>query len=864
MGMKSFLREPRSIQSDMACIAALCAGCSRIVFSGAGPLLCVWLIIAAFSAALPGVAHAQTSVYDDLRARWFEHLTGDAHGDAEAPDIVAATQLLTRKAQRAWQSMEAEQASSSGCFAASGSPAGQTTECYGSLRTMALAYQAKGGNLYHKAELAHAIVTELEGLYAHSYNERMAEKGNWWFWEFGIPMPLEDIVVLMHDSLTREQVARYMRAIDHFLPSPATSTGGGLGANGAWSARVCTLKSILLDNADGKLSSCRDKFNELMQYVKENDGYYPDGSYVGHAYFAYTGGYGMALLGTLGEAFVLYAAPSPFPLDLQHMEIAAQWVDRSYATLLYHGELPYYVVGRGFGRPDSSDFNRGRDVALAAIDLANNLPASENTDGMEVRRFAKTVLAELQTDPSPPGGNWYAGMTPGELRRAKALLTNDAVPILSNASRSTIFGRMNKVEHNTPTFGFGISMFSNRMENYEDAGENRHGWHQSDGMTYLFNGDRAQYDNGYWPTVDSDRLAGTTVNEDDAIPSNLFNGNPFAGGVTLAGRYSAVGFILHPAGDTLTAQKAWFLFNDKVICVGSGITDTHGAPVETIVEDRKLDATGDPEKSFQLTVDGKAYGLSSSSEAAEIANAHWIHLHGPVPGSDIGYWFPTPATVKLQQESRSGRWSDLHGAQHPRQQVGVASAQPLGGSPGQAQAAPHETGAELPPISNTFFKLWIPHGTDPTNARYQYVLLPSIGAGRLAAFSKHPPVTILENTEDVSAVRDDSIHLTSVLFWKDGLHSTASSSGGEAFVTSDHRAALLIQESKSVISVAVADPTQEFAGTLHIEIAAKGKTVLARDPSITVTGTSPTIRLEVNLLGDKGPSGRSLHVEITR
>lgn len=158
---------------------------------------------------------------------------------------------------------------------------------------MAPAYQAKGGSLHHNAELSQAIVAELEGVYAHSYNERMAEKGNWWFWEFGIPLPLEDAVVLMHDSLASEQIARYMRPIEHFLPSPATSTGGGLGANGAWSARVCTLKSILLENADGKLSSCRNKFNELMQYVANHDGYYSDGSYVGYAYFAYTGGGGV-------------------------------------------------------------------------------------------------------------------------------------------------------------------------------------------------------------------------------------------------------------------------------------------------------------------------------------------------------------------------------------------------------------------------------------------------------------------------------------------------------------------------------------------------------------------------------------------
>ena len=831
-------------------------GSSLTVFSRCGRLLRIWMMVAGLAAGLPGAAHAQTSVYDVLRGRWFEHLTGSAHGGEVDPDVLDATHRLDEQAQSVWKAMEAARTSSSGCFVDGGSAAGVTSECFGDLRTMALAYQAKGGSLYRNADLAHSIVTELDGLYEHSYNERMAEKGNWWFWEFGIPMPLEDIAVLMHDSLTPEQIAKYMRVIDHFLPSPATSTGGGLGANGAWSARVCTLKSILLENADGKLAKCRDKFNDLMQYVSANDGYYSDGSYIGHAWFAYTGGYGMALLETLGEAFVLYAAPSPFPLDPQRMEIVRQWVDRSYATLLYNGELPYYVAGRGFGRPDTTGFTRGRSVALAAIDLAGGLPGAGSDEG---KRFAKTVLTELRAYPFAPDGKFSAGMTLGEVRRAKAILADDSVRVLPRPSRSTIFGRMNKVEHNTPTFGFGISMFSTRVQNYEDAGENRHGWHQSDGMTYLFNNDRAQYDNGYWPTVDSNRLAGTTVNEDDAIPSNLPNGSSFAGGVTLGGRYSAVGFILHPAGDTITAQKAWFLFDDKVICLGAGITDTHGTPVETIVENRKLRDAG-----AQVTVDGRRYQRSSSSESTDIANAHWVHLRGSLPGSDIGYWFPKSVDVKLQEESRSGRWSDLHGAQRSRRQIGTASTQQLGGPLSKSQAAPHETGAKLPPVSNTFFKLWIPHGTDPTNARYQYVVLPSIDAGRFAAFAKHPPVTVLENTEDASAVRDESIHMTGFVFWRDGLHSAGSASGGKAYVTSDQRAALLIQENKSSIRIAVADPTQEFAGTIHVEIATKGRTVLSHDPSITVSRTSPTIRLEVHLLGDKGPPGRSFSVDVGR
>jgi hyaluronate lyase len=824
------------------------------------------LLYLAFACTFVGMvssACAQNSPYDALRMRWFDHLTGNGYSAQEDASVSAAIQNFTVKVQLVWQRLQAEQESSSGCFDSVGLEAGATTECFGDLRTMALAYQTNGGTLYHDPQLAKSIIEELNSLYTHSYNEKMSEKGNWWFWEFGIPMPLEDVVVLMHDSLTTEQIDSYMRAIDHFLPSPETSTGGGLGANGAWSAQVCTLKSILLQNTDGKLSHCRDKFNELMQYVNDHDGYYIDGSYVGHTYFAYTGGYGMDFLTSLGNAFILYAVPSPFPLNPQRMQIAAEWVARSYVTLLYRGLLPYYVVGREFGRPRSTDFSRGLAVALACIDLADGLPEAES---INVRRFAKTILMNLESYPLPPGGSLYAAMTIAQVRQVEGALTSASVAVLAPDPRSTVFGRMSKVEHGTPTFGFGISMFSTRMQNYEDASENRHGWHQSDGMTYLFNDDVTQYDDGYWPTVDSNRLAGTTVDEDDAIPSNLFNASSFAGGATLAGRYSAIGFVLHPAGDTLTAQKAYFLFDREVVCLGSGIEDTHGAEVETVVENRKLSRTGAPRERWHLTIDGKPYQSEASGRPSVIPKVHWVDLSGPQPGSDIGYWFPDPVTVNLLVDERSGRWSDLHGAPRPRRQiVGAAKSDSVvDGSLWKAQPSSQERGTDLPPISNRFFTMWIPHGTNPTAALYEYVLLPSTDAAGVAAFVRDPGITVIENTRDASAVRENSMHITGAIFWKDGLHSIGKGSDGKPYITSDQQSAIIVRDTISEISAVISDPTQEFAGTMNVEIAEKGRTVVSNDPMITVVQVSPTIRLLIDFSGAKKAEGKSLGVIIAR
>ena len=757
--------------------------------------------------------------------------------------------------------MRGAQSTSIGCLAKTELPAAETTECYRRLQTMALAYQTQGSVLYQRADLQKFIVDALEGLYEYSYNETLNEKGNWWFWEFGIPLSLEDTTVLMYDSLSASQVAKYMRAVDHFLPSPQTSTGGASGANGAWSAQVCTLKSILLQNSDGKLALCRDKFDKLMQYVSGKDGYYTDGSYVGHAHFAYTGGYGLDFLASLGDAFVLYGNPSPFPLDPSRKHIVSEWINRSYIPLLYHGLVPYYVAGREFGRPASTDYSRGLAVAFACIDIANGLPPSQ---AMIIKRFARSVLANLQKYPSADR-MIFSGITPAELRRIDDLMTDDSITPLKKETRSTIFGYMNKVEHNTPNFGFGISMFSTRMQNYEDAGENRHGWHQSDGMTYIFNADREQYDNGYWPTVDGGRLAGTTVNEDDAIPSNQFNQSAFAGGVTLADRYSAVGFILHPAGDTLTAQKAWFLFDKEIVCLGSGITDTHGSGVDTIIENRKFNIRSASPKAGRVTIDGSAYAFRSA-EPSSLSQVRWAHLSGSVPGSEIGYWFPKPTALTLREGVRSGSWSDLHGTALPRRHSLDTSTPGIAKEkvPARTQLLSSETGTNSPAILNHFFTMWISHGVNPKDAHYEYVLLPSADSSQVEEYSRHPEISILENTDDAAAVRKASLGLTSILFWKQGTHTIRVGPKRTPYVTADQQVALLIHESDSGISIAAADPTCQFEGVIHIEIARTGRSVVSHDRLVKVTQINPFIRLQIDLRSPESKPGRAVSVTIGR
>jgi hyaluronate lyase len=147
-------------------------------------------------------------------------------------------------------------------------------------------------------------------------------------------------------------------------------------------------------------------------------------------------------------------------------------------------------------------------------------------------------------------------------------------------------------------------------------------------MTYLYNCDLTQFSNAFWPTVDPQRLPGTTVLAGSTPLAGKVGGSPVAGGATVDG-HSAVMMQLRPAGVPLSAKKSWFLLDDAVVALGSDIAsaapDQH---VETIVEDRLL--TGDP--AFTVAEDGK-----------------WACL-----GGELGYFFPNGAGWKSARAERQG------------------------------------------------------------------------------------------------------------------------------------------------------------------------------------------------------------------
>ena len=87
------------------------------------------------------------------------------------------------------------------------------------------------------------------------------------------------------------------------------------------------------------------------------------------------------------------------------------------------------------------------------------------------------------------------------------------------------FYNQDRVVHRRPGWTFAIAMSSKRMARYEwGNGENLRGWYVGDGMTYLYNDDQSQFNDAYWPTVDAQRMPGTTVSTQPRQPGGSGSG----------------------------------------------------------------------------------------------------------------------------------------------------------------------------------------------------------------------------------------------------------------------------------------------------------------------------------------------------
>ncbi|MGW3351316.1 polysaccharide lyase 8 family protein [Nonomuraea rubra] len=700
---------------------------------------------------------------------------------------------------------------------------GDIASSYQRLRTLATAWASPGTSTYGSEPAAQEILGALDFLHERAYNETKRETGNWWHWEIGAPRALMDTAVIMYDVAGSGRRAAWIRAVDRFCPNPDRRTNltgfAETGANRADKALIVALRGIVGADA-GKLALARDGLSDtrdagrhtLFGYVTSGDGFYADGSFVQHDVVAYTGSYGVVLLQSLATILGLLGG-SAWEVTDPEVRVVLDAVENAYAPWIHDGLMMDSVRGRAVSRQFNRDQDAGRDTVDAILQLAAGAGEPYAT---RFRRLAKGWIQR---------GRLLDGANVATTARAAALLDDGAVTAAPRPRGHRVFAAMDRIVHRRPAWSFAISLSSRRIAMYECGnGENYRAWYQGDGATYLhldFHLDRGHYGDGYWPTVNAYRLAGTTVDTRHRDPAVSAGGtgtfrpaNTWAGGATTGG-YGVAGLHLMAAGTSLTARKSWVCLDDAVVCLGAGITSSDGRPIETVVENRATAST-------LTTGDG------------------WAHLDGVA-----GYVFPSGPAPRTLRERRTGTWLEINDGPSTR---GTAD-----------------------PVTRDYTTLWFDHGTNPSDATYAYILLPGATRERTRDFDG---VQLLANTGDVQAVRAHGRsagggELLAAIFWTPGevgaapAPGSAAEAGGVAEaareaggvteaggLSASAPCAILIRRVAGRVTVAVSDPGRTVA-TTTITLPHPAHHLIEADDTVSVT-TGDRPQVTVNLAGSAG------------
>ncbi|MBM7814727.1 polysaccharide lyase 8 family protein [Saccharothrix algeriensis] len=792
----------------------------------------LFLAAAVGGGMLAGAGTAAASEFAGLRVRWRDLLLGTGFNPTVEPfssrlaGLGATTTRLRKDMRIAPGSLWPDAvftAPAPGDDAEAVVRSGRIRDSYERLRTMAFAYNQPNTGHTHDPELLKCTLRGLEHMNAEVYRAGRETYGNWYHWRIGAPQAMQDACVLLYEHVPAESLARYLAAVDHFVPDREVEDrpGVSLGSNRVNHCQVLALRGVLGQDAV-KVALARDALSAAMAQVTSGDGIHPDGSFIQHERLPYAGAYGVDYLTGLGLLFALLAG-STWQITHPDREVVLGSVRRTWAPLIFDGLVFDAVSGRaisrglragaGPGAIQEDDHARGHALIAGIALLAKGAPPTERdhwhglVKGWVQRDTRWPVLTDRSVD--------FAGLT-----RLAAIAADPAVTALPEPAGHRLFPWTDRAVHRGPGWAAVVSMASRRIAHYEYGnGENFRGWHTGAGMLCWW-GDRGQYSDGFWPTVDPYLLPGTTASTkpladgeggDYALPVPPAD---WVGGTT-DGVFAAVGQHLHGLSSSLTARKSWFFAEDAVVCLGAGVHCKDGTTVRTVVDNRNLGERG----VAVLTVDGVAQP-AGFPWAASLTNPRWAHLHG-----HGGYLFPDDKTVRAQREERTGRWRDIN----------------VNGS--------------TEPVTRRYQTLWFDHGATQAKDAYRYVLLPGATAERTRARAADLAdwLTVLDNTEQVQGVALPEIGVTAVNFWTAGatapLTATAPCSV-LARICSDGTAALC-----------VAAPTRDVR-SLTVTWRRPVAAVLSAPPTVVATRTGQSLSVDFGDLSGTAGATQVLRVRL--
>ena len=468
-------------------------------------------------------------------------------------------------------------------------------------------------------------------------------------------------------------------------------------------------------------------YNPVVYTTKE--GFQHDNSNFQHGQQLYIGGYGDEILKGVTQV-AMYTRGTRFAMPQDKLELISKFMRETYYAVMRGKYMSYDVLGRSISRPDILDKSRTILFAKRMVELDK-----EHADEF------RDIVARMEGTKAPGDG-----LQP----------------------KHTHYFRGDYTLHVRPQYAFDVRLVSARTARCEYGnGENLKTYFLSDGCTNITTRG-GEYFN-IFPVWNWTRIPGVTAPQLKEIPLaasdwQCMGTSTFAGGVS----DSLYGVTTYAYMDTYKdintgAHKAWFFFDDEVVCLGSDIHSTSSEAVYTSVN-QCLAASDEA----VVSVDGKQEVLPAQETVYE--NADWV-LH-----DGIGYLFPQGGRVVAGAQQQSGTWYDINNSVNRKE-----------------------------PVEEKVFTVSLYHGRQPENATYAYVVVPGKRtASEMEKYCKNNAIEILSNTADIQVVRHKKLDVWQMVFYRPGEFKY-----GQLPVRVDKPCALMVKKVDSRRPVVhVADPGQ--------------------------------------------------------
>jgi len=573
---------------------------------------------------------------------------------------------------------------------------------------MVKVYQNEKSAFYHQPKLLTDIKLALDFWLNNDF-----QCPNWWYPQIGVPLQMAPILILMEKELSLEQLTKGIKILDR-------AKIGMTGQNKVWLSGNVLLKSLLMRD-DITIRKASSSIKEELK-VSMGEGIQSDGSFHQHGPQIQFGNYGLSYVDNMIK-WIRILRNTPFQFDESKLAILRDYLLNGQQWIVWKNQMDISACGRQL----FVDAQRRK-----ARDLARDFVQMETLDPNN-----KTLYNQA---------NKYETL-----------------------SGNKHFWRSDFQVQRTPEYYFSVKMCSERVLGAESCNsENIQGYYLGDGATYLYQSGK-EYEN-IFPYWDWKKIPGTTTQQDNkALPVLTASGyhipSKFVGGVS-DGKNGIAVMDYHRDG--VSVKKAWFIFNDQIVCLGAGINSNSGLMVTTSVNQSFL--------SGEVVVKTNKEQILPV-ESSEVVNPKWI-LH-----DRIGYFFPDGGKLKLENKTVTGSWNRV------------------------ALMYKEES------INNQIFKLWFEHGVNPSGKTYAYCLVPQATKAKMQKLEDKPSFQIVKNGTDMQSVVSSDKHWGGVAFYK------ALKSDFFGGIATDKPCVVMLIREKKGMSISVSDPTQNLE---QIKITLKG------------------------------------------